>query len=332
MKRLLPLLSLLLLCAGCAPRQEEYSFFSMDTYCSITLAAPAETVTALEQVCFQLDRLLAPENSELSRLNQAADGTPRPVSPELMALLLEGEALSEETGGLCDITAGALTQAWGFSTGEYRLPPQEEIDEALAVWGQVVLDGDACTVTLPRGGALALGAFAKGMAADRCAALAREAGVTSALFQLGGSIAALGSRPDGAAWRVAVRDPRGELDQWTGILALSDAMVATSGGYERFFEQDGVTYHHILDPRTGYPGETDLLSVTVVAAQGGQADAFSTALFLLGEEAALARVEADPALEAVLVTADGRVVVTAGLRDRFTFTGGDYGYTLEQRG
>ena len=332
MKRILTLLLVLLLCAGCGPRQGEYSFFAMDTYCVLTITGAQEAAEDIQQACFEMNRLLGPENSELAQLNQQADGMAHQVSPELLALLLEGQTLSRETDGLCDITAGALTQAWGFSTGDYRRPEREEINAALATWGQVEIDGGASTVTLPKGGALTLGAFAKGMAADRCVDIAREQGVGSALIQLGGSIAALGSRPDGSGWRVAVRDPQGESGQWVGILSISDQRVSTSGGYERWFEQDGETYHHILDPRTGYPADTDLLSVTVVADSGGRTDAFSTALFMLGEAAALELVEHDPTLEAILVTADGRVVVTAGLKDSFTFLGGDYGYTLEQRG
>ena len=324
----------LFLCSGCGPGQKEHSvsFFSMDTYCTVTLTGPESAAEAAEQLCFELDGLLGPEDSELSRLNQAADGQPHRVSDQLMELLAEGLALSEETDGLCHITAGALTDRWGFSTGDYRLPAQEEIDDALKSWGQVELDEQAGTVTLPEGGMLTLGAFAKGMAADRCGQLMKEQGVTSALIALGGSLNAVGVRPDGQGWQVAVRDPRGEASDWIGVLSLEDSSVSTSGGYERYFEQDGVVYHHILDPRTGYPAETDLLSATVVADSGALADAFSTTLFLLGEEQALALTESRSDLEAILVTRDGRVVVTAGLSDSFQFTGGANGYTLEQRG
>ena len=333
LKRWIAPILALLLCAGCGA-QPEYTadFFTMDTYCSVTICGSQAAAQAIEAEGFRLNSLLDPADSQLAQLNQAADGTAHKVSSELLELLLEGQALSRETGGLCDITAGALTQAWGFSTGKYRLPDQGEIDRALSTWGKMDIREEDGTVTLPEGGVLALGAFAKGMAADRCAKIARDEGVTSGLIRMGGSIAALGKRPDGTDWRVAVRDPNGNTEQWVGILSLSDTMVSTSGGYERFFEQDGITYHHILDPHTGYPAQTDLTSVTVVSSGGARSDAFSTALFILGEQAALERVESDQEMEAVLVTKDGRVVVTAGLKDSFTFTGGDYGYTLEQRG
>ncbi|MPM78812.1 FAD:protein FMN transferase [bioreactor metagenome] len=178
------------------------------------------------------------------------------------------------------------------------------------------------------GMAVDLGGIAKGFAGDRSLAVLADYGVTSALVSLGGNITALGQKPDGSPWRVAVKDPK-DPESYLCVLSLRDRTVATSGAYERYFEQDGVVYHHIIDPSTGYPARSGLLSVTVVSPSGAVADAMSTALFVLGEEKGLALWRASEDFEAVLVREDGTVLITQGLFDQQEFQGAERGYTCE---
>ncbi|NLF34566.1 MAG: FAD:protein FMN transferase, partial [Clostridiales bacterium] len=178
------------------------------------------------------------------------------------------------------------------------------------------------------GMAIDLGAIAKGAAAAGAADVLRDHGVTSGLLMLGGNITALGHKPDGTPWRVAVRDPA-DRDSYLCVLSLTDQSASTSGGYERYFEEHGVLYHHIIDPSTGYPAECGLLSVTVVSADDTAADALSTALFVLGEEGALSLWRASDDFEAILIRTDGRVLVTEGLEAVMEFRGDDHGYQYE---
>ena len=152
--------------------------------------------------------------------------------------------------------------------------------------------------------------------------------LSSVLATILGTMAAVGQRPGGGPWRIALRDPA-DAEQRLGVLSLQDRSLSTSGSYERYFIQDGVTYHHILDPNTGYPAQTGLLSVTVVAQSAALADAWSTALFVLGEEQALELWRNRDDFDCILCCSDGRVLVTEGLEDTFTFEGVSYGYTCE---
>ena len=165
-----------------------------------------------------------------------------------------------------------------------------------------------------------MGAVAKGFAAREAEAAIRDAGGTSAMLDLGGNVTVIGAKEDGSPWRVAVKDPR-DTGSYLCVLALTDVTLSTSGGYERYFEEDGVRYHHIIDPETGYPADSGLLSVTVVSADHLLADALSTALFVAGPEEALDFWRSRDDFELVLCTGQGELLVTEGLEDVFTFAG-----------
>ena len=188
------------------------------------------------------------------------------------------------------------------------------------------------TVTLDEGTQIDLGGIAKGYASDRVAAIFTEHKVPRGLVRLGGNILAWGDRPDGAGWRIGIQDPADpdNSEALAGVLELKDAFAVTSGSYQRYFEEDGKTYHHIIDPATGYPADSGLTSVTVVAdrntGSGTLCDALSTALFVMGEEQALEYWRSGAYdFQMVLVTEDGRVVATDGLKDCFEPLG-EYAY------
>jgi len=318
-RRLLPLvLALCLLLAGCGARENSAAFYAMSTYMTIRawdaddalLRRAEETVAELEQ------RLsVTREDSELAVLNRT--GTVR-LSADGAALLRRALALCAATDGALDLSVYPVVRAWGFTTQDYRVPDAAELDALLARvdYTRVTLEDDG-TVTVPAGMELDLGAVAKGWAGDRLAQLLRDGGVTSAILSLGGNVQTVGARPDGDAWNVAVRDPSGE--GMLGVVRAADEAVVTSGGYERYFVDDaGVVRWHIMDPATGYPARSGLVSVTVVGAEGVVCDALSTALFVMGAERAEDYWRAHRDFECLLVTEDGALLLTPGLAARFT--------------
>ena len=251
--------------------------------------------------------------SEISTLNH--DGSAE-LSPETADLLRTALGMCERTGGALDISTYPILRAWGFTTGEYAVPEEEEIAALLPMvdYTQVMQDGTCAS--LPEGMEIDLGSVAKGCAGWRLAHLLKENGVTSALLDLGGNIQTVGAKPDGSPWRVAIRNPAGEGN--VGVVEVVDQAVVTSGGYERYFEEDGVRYWHIIDPKTGAPARSGLASVTVVGESGLLCDGLSTALFVMGREGALEHWRQHRDFEAVLVSEDGSVTITAGLEGRFT--------------
>ena len=337
MKRSISLALCLLLLSGCAPTVgdtgDTQQFFAMDTVMSVTAyGGESGAAAAAQKAVDDLDAALSRtrETSEISQLNAGA-GTGKAValSQPVYDLLEKAVALSDRTGGAFDPTIAPVMDAWGFTKDQKRVPGAEELNGLLPLVNADALVLQNGTALLPtKGMAIDLGAIAKGYAADQVTSVLKGKGVTSAMVALGGNITALGTKPDGSSWRVAVRDPANE-DSYLCVLSLKDKTSSTSGGYERYFEQDGVIYHHIIDPDTGYPARSGLTSVTVVSSSGVTADALSTALFVMGADKALALWRASDDFEAVLVQDNGVVLVTEGLESALDTQGGSHGYTFE---
>ncbi len=295
-------------------------FFAMNTYISLT-AYGEEADTALEQAQERIQELeglwsVTDENSDIFRINQNS-GQSVTVSGETARIVSFALEMAEKTDGALEPTIYPVLAAWGFTTEEHRIPAQEEIDGLLKSVGyrRVSLEGN--TVQVEPGMMLDLGAVGKGYASDEAADLLREAGVRSALLDLGGNILLIGSRPDGTPWRLGLRNPF--EDGNLGILTASDCAVVTSGSYENYFiGEDGVTYGHILDPVTGHPVRNDLASVTIVAEEGKLCDALSTSLYVMGAEGAEEYWRGHSGFEMILVTQDGQVLITEGLEGQFT--------------
>ena len=339
----LPALALALaLLSGCAaaPAEEiSRDLFAMDTVMSLRVRGKGSQ-EVLERAVAEIQHLDAlldrnEPDSDLARLNAAAgSGSPVPLEEETLDVLEAALRYGTESGGAFDCTIAPVMDAWGFggSEAEERVPGAETLAALLPLVDSANLRVDSAAGTaelLLSGMEVDLGGIAKGYAADRLTELAEESKVDGALFDLGNStMAAVGQRPGGGPWRIALRDPA-DAEQRLGVLSLQDRSLSTSGSYERYFIQDGVTYHHILDPNTGYPAQTGLLSVTVVAQSAALADAWSTALFVLGEEQALELWRNRDDFDCILCCSDGRVLVTEGLEDTFTFEGDSYGHTCE---
>ena len=313
---LLLLLSLLFLC-GCGQKKAAETVFAMDTVMELTVwgSDAANHVKAAVERIRELEVALSVTraDSEVARLNA---GETVALSADTESLLERSLALREETGGAFDPMIYPLVKLWGFTTGEYRVPAETEIAEMLAKvrTGTVELeDGMAAA----HGAELDFGAVAKGYAGAVLAREMKAAGVESALLQLGGNVQTVGLKPDSSRWRVGIRDPWGGEDSYLGVLEVGETAVVTSGGYQRYFEEAGTRYCHILDPATGYPASSGLASVTIVAEDGFLADGLSTALYVMGLDAAEEFWRSRDDFEAVLVTDNGRIYVTGGLRDCF---------------
>ncbi len=324
-KRLLAAALAIALLAGCAPAPAqaqpaaESTFFAMDTVMTLRLyqGGDENLLDAAQDRVKELEALLSvtDEASEIHALNRT--GTAE-LSPETEQLLRSAVNLCARTGGALDVSVYPVLRTWGFTTGEYAVPDEGTIAALLPLvdYAQITLDGSAAS--LPEGMEIDLGSVAKGYTGDVLSALLADGGAASALLDLGGNIQAVGAKPDGSPWRVGVRDPEGDGN--IGVVEVVNQAVVTSGGYERYFEEDGVRYWHILDPATGAPARSGLASVTVVGDSGLTCDGLSTALFVMGLEGALDHWRQHRDFEAVFVSEDGSVTVTAGLEGRFTLS------------
>lgn len=346
MKRFSILIAALCLClTGCGKQTTEATaqIFAMDTVMEVAAYGPKaekavqETEGQIKALENQLSRTKA--DSLVSGLNR--DGSIRHLTYDYWNLIARAKEYRDATNGAFDITIAPVMDAWGFTGDSFRVPERSELDELLKHVNSdeiQIQEEPAHSVTLGEGQAIDLGGIAKGYTSDWVEQTFRANGIESGKISLGGNVFVLGGKPDGSDWRVGIKDPRNESGL-AAILSLRDAYAITSGGYERYFEENGKTYHHIIDPSTGYPADSGLLSVTVVAADNGpdwagagsgaMCDAFSTALFVMGEEQALDFWRnGGYDFDLVLVTEDDRVVITAGLADRLEEVK-DSGYTYE---
>ena len=320
---LLATLLALSLC-GCGGTQESrLELFAMDTYMVIT-AEGGDTEEAVKSVSREISRLenalsRTIDTSSVSRLN--ADGGAR-LDEETSSLLAAALTYSADTNGAFDMTIAPLVELWGITSDDPRVPSQEEIDALLPLVGSEHIHLDGREATLDEGCAIDLGGIAKGYASDEAADILSRSGADRACANLGGNVYVY-SRENSRAWNVAIEDPKGK-DDYVCILSLTDHFVVTSGGYQRYFTgPDGTVYQHILDPKTGYPVQSDLLSASVILPRSGdelagtRADAYSTALYVMGESGAADFWRAHRDFDMVLVTTDGRVVYTPGLASVF---------------
>ncbi len=257
--------------------------------------------------CFQGDSLV-------SRINQAAGRQPVAVDEDTFEVLRQAKRYGRFTEGAFDVTVGPLADLWRRAMEERQLPGDEAVWQALALvnFANVTLDEEAHTVLLEKAGQrIDLGGIAKGYAVDKLRKRLRRHGVHRALLDLGGTVAALG-----CGVPVGIRDPFRLHGAPMGTLMLEDRIAVTSGVYERFAYMDGYRYHHVVDPRTGYPSKSGLVSVTLVGEKGGALDAFATAALILGMEKS-APMLAEQGMDAVFVTEQGQVFVTRGLKRQF---------------
>ena len=317
------MLSALLFLTGCSaessPEPVQGTFFAMDTVMDFTIYGESGLIDQSESLIASLESLVSVTDtgSELYAINQTGSGTLTGKASSLMEQALE---ICRRTDGALDLSIYPIVRVWGFTTGSYQVPDEAEIQALLPLvdYRKIQYDAATGTVTLPEGMEIDLGSVAKGYAGQLAAQMLREHGVQSALLNLGGNVQTVGAKPDGSPWQIGIKDPQGEDAMM--VLSVEDQAVVTSGGYERYFEQDGQTYWHIMDPSTGHPADSGLISVTIVGDEGVVCDGLSTALFVMGLEKATDLWAQSGDFEAAFVLSSGEVCITEGLTDRFALT------------
>lgn len=296
------------------------SFFAMDTYMTFTVYGEngEEALGRAVNKIAELEGLwsVTDTDSDIYTINHSG-GKPVAVDENTEELITFSLHMAEETEGALEPTIYPVLTAWGFTTGENQVPSENEIAELLERVGYDRVRVETGNVTLEAGSMLDLGAVGKGYAGDEVIQMLRESGVTSALLDIGGNIQTIGAKPDGSSWRVGLKDPfsGGVL----GVIQIADEAVVTSGCYERYFiGEDGKSYGHIIDPATGYPADNGLASVTVIGSEGKLCDALSTALFVMGRDSAQDYWRRHRDFDMILVMEDGNILVTEGIRGRFS--------------
>ena len=285
--------------------------FYFDTVVTITLYGADDTLMDdIWAACKRYENMLSKtvEGSDVSRIN-SAEGQTVTVDAETWNVLSEAKKLNRMTGGAFAITIAPLPAQWDFTGGTNRMPTEEERIAALPlVDDEKLVLGENNTVTLPAGMQIDLGGIAKGYIADQVAALVRGR-CSGAMLNFGGNVYAVGTKPDGSAYRVGVQDPDApSSSDPIGVVSVVDRSVVTSGIYERGFTIDGVRYHHILSPWTGLPSDSDLASATIIAESSMDADALATACIVLGSEKAL-QLTQENGYPALMILRDGTVLM-----------------------
>ncbi len=318
MKHRFILISFIVIAAGILfiGRNKTYSrdiYGTFDTLCSISVHSASDTTEQYENLLRELDRKLNAHTSDslVGRLNSGETVT---LAPEMTDFLCTAVSYTNMLSDYFDITVNPIVESWAKAEENSALP--DDIPQKLKLTGAdcIHIDIDNNTAQLKEDGtSITLGAIAKGYAANVIADKMRQDGISSGLVNLGGNIYALGKKPDGSEWNIAISDPKNSA-QAAVTVKCTDKAVVTSGDYERYFELNGKRYHHIIDPKTGYPSESGLNSVTVIDRDAELCDVLSTALFVAGLDEAKSIIEKF-SVDAIFIE-NNNIYYTEGLRDK----------------
>ena len=329
---LLCLIMVLPLAACGETRMSQRQVFAMDTVMTLTAyGKKAEYgLNAAQSVIQSMNDMLDPdiETSTTYAINHANGGNVS-ISGQVNKMLSTAYTVYKQSGGALDLTIYPVIQRWGFDSGRYYVPTDEELwaDLARKSFDQMVLtsfpSSGSYAVSFPAGTEITFGAVAKGCAADNAISAMRNAGVTSGIVSLGGNVQTLGQKPDGSNWTIAVQDPN-NTSSYVGVVSVGQTAVVTSGTYQRFFVQNGKTYHHLINPETGRPMNNTLKSVTILCEDGTLADCLSTAMFVLGQSKAINYWRVYGGFEMILINNEDEVICTKGLIEKFTLSNSSY--------
>lgn len=296
----------------------ESEFFALDTAISLKVygSKRAEVLKKLENKINELDDLLSTgkANSEVTKLNESGQAILSITGRELVKKSLE---LNQQTDGLFDVTIYPLMELWGFPSKNYKVPSDKEIKDLLKNVGsdKIIFDEATGEISFKNEGMkIDFGGIGKGYITDELVKILTKEKVQSAIINLGGNVFGFNKKPDGSLWNVAIRDPN-EPERYMAVIRLENSAVITSGGYERYFEENGSIYHHILDPGSGKPSKSNLKSVSIISEDGTLADALSTSLFIMGEEKAIEYWKKfGKNFDIILMTEDNRLLVSYGIK------------------
>ncbi len=326
------LLSALLPGCSSAPKISTSTIFAMDTVMQLEIQGDDALLLEAESKIRNIENSLSvtKKDSQIWKLNKDKEAE---FSEENTHILEEALKVCDMTDGCLDVSVYPVLKEWGFTTGEYKVPSDDRIKELSknVDHNQISIEakaGGGSVVKLKEGMEIDLGSVVKGYTGSSLAKYFKDKGVTSGLINLGGNVECIGSKTDGKPWKVAVKSPFPDSKSGVlGVLEAVDTSIITSGGYERFFEENGEIYWHILDPKTGYPAKNGLVSVTIVGNNGLVGDGLSTALFVKGKEGAIEFISQhgddltkEFGFGAVLVTEDGKVYITENIASDFVLS------------
>lgn len=326
-------LCMLLPLTGCGEsKMSQRQVFSMDTVMTLTAYGNrAEAgLDAAQSVIQSMDSMLDPEleTSTTYAINHA-NGANVSVSGQVAEMLSTASTVYRQSGGALDLSLYPVIKRWGFTNGRYYVPTDDELAQDLSrkCFDKMILtsfpSSGSYAVSFPSYAEITFGAVAKGCASENAVAAMRNAGVTSGIVSLGGNVQTLGLKPDGSNWNVAICDPN-NTSSYLGVISVGETAVITSGTYQRSFTQNNKTYHHLINPETGYPINNTLSSVTIICEDGTMADCLSTAMFILGESKALNYWRTYGGFEMILVNKDNQITCTKGLMEDFTLSNDSY--------
>lgn len=315
---LIIILSLICGCGAFGNELTERSSFAFDTFITISDEGHSDTYynNLFVTIGMLEDKLsVTKADSEISRLNREKELTP---SKEVYEIIEKAVEASKLTGGAFDITSCPYVETWGFTTKEYRVPKEEELEAISKKVGFENIELSDGKVILKNDATIDLGGIAKGYLGDM---LADIKGDETAIISLGGNIRVIGRKKDGSLWKIGIADPKSP-SEIMGYLQVEDTNIVTSGGYERFFYgNDGEMYWHIIDPASGKPAKNGIISVTVIGKDGTMCDALSTGLFVMGEEKVKEFYQNNSDYELVIVTEDDRILLSEGIEEFFVSGG-----------
>ena len=274
---------------GCAEKKVSSTEFALNTVITITAYGDKakEAMDASFAEVKRIENLLSAyiDHSDISKINKNACNAPVEVENETIYVLKKALEMSQKTNGAFDITVKPLVDLWDIKSENPKIPAEDAINAAknLVGYKNVVIDGNKVSFK-KQGMKIDLGGAAKGYCADKVIEVLKSYGVKNALIDLGGNIYALGKNENGDNWRIGLQDPTSSRGEHFSVEELSNKTAVTSGSYERYFEKDGKIYHHILNPETGSPADSGLISVTVISENSFEADMLSTAVFVMGNE------------------------------------------------
>jgi thiamine biosynthesis lipoprotein len=338
---LIPCILVILSCSSCANSKNEYyekSDIIMDT--EVTLSAfGLNSKEAVEESFKRLDEIneMASadiDTSDVSKINSSSGKEYVKVHPEILKMIETSIKYSKLSNGAFDITTGPIIKLWGIGTDNERLPSDEEIKAVLPLVGydKISINQSDCSVMLKeKGMAIDLGGIAKGFAADEVLKIYKKYNIENGLINLGASsIYALGKNKDNKDWSIGIKHPRSDdPKEYLGIITLSNESLSTSGDYERYFIKDNKRYHHIMDPKTGYPADTGIMSDTIVidgddSDNNMLADLLTTTVFILGPEKGLNLINSLPGVSGEITTVDNKIYTSNGFKDRITSLNKDF--------
>ncbi len=313
-------------------KESQREIFAMDTVMTLTAYGNYREagLDAAQSIIHSMDSILDPElDTSITYAINNAQGANVSITAQVDKMLSTAKDVYDKSGGSLDLSLYPVIKLWGFVDGHYYVPTDTEISQALSLraFDKMALtsfpSSGSYAVSFPAGTQISFASVGKGCAAENAIDAMRQAGVTSGIVSLGGNVQTLGQKPNGDDWTIAIQDPN-NTSSYLGVINVGETAVVTSGTYQRYFTSNGKTYHHLINPKTGYPVTNSLLSVTIICDDGTLADCLSTAMFVLGQTNALNYWRNYGGFEMIMVNSSNEIICTSGLIEEFTLANNSY--------